>query len=367
MSAVPQESRAVIFSQRMYRLLLAAYPRAHRKEYGEPMAQLFRDQCRDAWKRRRILGVVWLWLRVLPDLLKTAIWERLTNRGERKYMIRKFFGGMRSRPALLGVFLTVSFAVFLLCLISSTIITFILPEMYASRARIKLERDVTPPGAAGQSLTAGAYDPYFVKTEMEVMESEKILDQVIDKLDLNTKWQFKFNAQSRLKYSESREFLRHMIAVRPTRNTSLIDITVFSDDKAEAAKIANTIAEVFQSYRQTEREALAASQRDAYKNLKDELKSRLADKTSDPAAVDAQITATIQRAGETYQSLNAGISAISIEIIEHAEPGFHPVRPNKPLNIFLGGAIGAVVGMLVGAVVVMVIAGMSPRRKVSTA
>src|SRR6266480_1807768 len=33
------------------------------------------------------------------------------------------------------------------------------------------------------------------------------------------------------------------------RNTSLIDITVYSDDKTEAAQIANTIADAYHDYR----------------------------------------------------------------------------------------------------------------------
>src|SRR5262249_34990608 len=145
---------------------------------------------------------------------------------------------------------TVILAVFLLVVITATIVTFILPEAFSSKARIKVERDVTDvPGVTGQPSTVGVYDPYFIQTEFEVIQSEKILDQVIDKLELNTKWQAKFNAPTKLKSSESREYLRHMIDLRPARNTSLIDITVYSDDKNEAKDIANTIAEVYQEYR----------------------------------------------------------------------------------------------------------------------
>ena len=84
---------------------------------------------------------------------------------------------------------TVILAVFLLVVITATIVTFILPEAYSSKARIKVERDVTDvPGVTGQTSMAGIYDPYFIQTEFEVIQSEKILDQVIDRLDLNTAW-----------------------------------------------------------------------------------------------------------------------------------------------------------------------------------
>src|SRR5271170_6245688 len=88
---------------------------------------------------------------------------------------------------------TVILAVFLLVVITATIVTFILPEQYSSKARIKVERDSTDVAAVdGQPTMHGVYDPYFIQTEFEVMQSEKILDRVIDALDLNTKWGKKY-------------------------------------------------------------------------------------------------------------------------------------------------------------------------------
>jgi len=49
------------------------------------MAQLFRDQCRDAYGENGVKGMVWLWATAVFDLAKTAvsehIWEvsRMTN------------------------------------------------------------------------------------------------------------------------------------------------------------------------------------------------------------------------------------------------------------------------------------------------
>src|ERR1700685_1024596 len=81
---------------------------------------------------------------------------------------------------------TVILAVFLLVVITATIVTFILPEAYSSKARIKVERDVTDvAGVDGQHGMSGIYDPYFIQTEFEVIQSEIILDKVIDALDLN--------------------------------------------------------------------------------------------------------------------------------------------------------------------------------------
>src|SRR5690349_21556624 len=100
---------------------------------------------------------------------------------------------------------TVILAVFLLVVITATIVTFILPESFSSMARIKVERDVTDVAGTGgsQQPMAGMYDPYFIQTEFEVIQSEVILDKVIDQLDLNRVWGAKFNMEGKLKTTES--------------------------------------------------------------------------------------------------------------------------------------------------------------------
>src|SRR5580692_4341906 len=79
---------------------------------------------------------------------------------------------------------TVIMAVFLLVVITATIVTFILPESYSSKARIKVQRDTTdiPTGLTSQPYVSGIYDPYFIQTEFEVIQSEKILDPVVEVL-----------------------------------------------------------------------------------------------------------------------------------------------------------------------------------------
>ncbi|HWF19283.1 MAG TPA: Wzz/FepE/Etk N-terminal domain-containing protein, partial [Verrucomicrobiae bacterium] len=163
---------------------------------------------------------------------------------------------------------TVILAVFLLVVITATIVTFILPEAYSSKAVIKVERDVNDvAGVADHPNMSGVYDPYFIQTEFEVIQSEKVLDKVIDKLDLNTAWQRKYGSDSKFKTSESRQALKRMIELRPERNTMLIDITVYSDNKQEAMQIANTVAEVYSDYRQEERKKLTLGGIEAFNQV----------------------------------------------------------------------------------------------------
>lgn len=65
-------------SERVYRLLLLAYPSDFRREYGSCMVQLFRDCCRDNTRDSRS-GLSRLWLRTLLDLVQTAPKEHWEN------------------------------------------------------------------------------------------------------------------------------------------------------------------------------------------------------------------------------------------------------------------------------------------------
>src|ERR1700677_3627007 len=63
--------------------------------------------------------------------------------------------------------------VFLITAIIATAVTFILPESYSSTARIKVENDVTDiPGLEGSPNAGYGYDPYFIQTTFEIMQSQ---------------------------------------------------------------------------------------------------------------------------------------------------------------------------------------------------
>ncbi len=66
-------------SDRLYHLLLTAYPPAFRLEYGEDMAQAFRDLYRDAEQQGMTQIIFMLWPHVLWDVLYTAIQQRLSE------------------------------------------------------------------------------------------------------------------------------------------------------------------------------------------------------------------------------------------------------------------------------------------------
>jgi uncharacterized protein involved in exopolysaccharide biosynthesis len=76
--------------------------------------------------------------------------------------------------------LVILFSVWFLVALTATLVTFILPESFSSTARIRIERDQPDiTSLAGQPAASG-YDPYFIQTELEVIQSEVVLGEVIN-------------------------------------------------------------------------------------------------------------------------------------------------------------------------------------------
>jgi len=149
---------------------------------------------------------------------------------------------------------TVIMAVFLLVVLTTTAVTLILPESWSSMVRISVEKDVSDIAPLGfQQYSAQTIDPFFIQTEFEKIRSKKVLHKVIENLRLNEKWAERYNNGLPLKTFETFDILKGKIDVRQTRNTSLIEIHVFSDAKLkpaqEAAEIANEIANVYKTNR----------------------------------------------------------------------------------------------------------------------
>jgi len=73
-----RESAATVdLSVRVYTWLLAAYPGSFRAEYGNHMAQVFRDVCMRDFRRGGARGLSSLWARTSLDLLRTTVEEHI--------------------------------------------------------------------------------------------------------------------------------------------------------------------------------------------------------------------------------------------------------------------------------------------------
>ncbi len=67
-----------MLSEKLYRALLVAYPREHRREYGDLMVQLFRDRMR---RDGGGMGVLRVWPAMIVDLVTSALKEHSNGGG----------------------------------------------------------------------------------------------------------------------------------------------------------------------------------------------------------------------------------------------------------------------------------------------
>jgi succinoglycan biosynthesis transport protein ExoP len=161
--------------------------------------------------------------------------------------------------------------VFLITAIVATAVTFLLPESYASTARIRIEPDsIADITGVGSHVTYAPYDPYFIQTEFEIIQDRVVLGKVIEALNLNVEWGKKYFGGETLKTPETMEFLKKRMNLMPVRNTKLIGITVYSEDKNDAARLANAIAEAYRNYRLNLRKQLTLN---GIRVLEDQFKS----------------------------------------------------------------------------------------------
>src|SRR5205814_4385897 len=117
------------------------------------------------------------------------------------------------------------------------------------------------------------------------------LGKVIDSLNLNEKWGKKYNAGQKFTTTETMGVLKRQMDLRPVRNTSLIEIRVFSDSADEAALLANEIATTYQTYRLDQRRRFGM---EGIKSLEEtfgdyEQKVRVAQQKVDKRRVDLKV------------------------------------------------------------------------------
>ena len=138
-------------------------------------------------------------------------------------------------------------AVAFLVVLTGTVYTLLLPNIYASSARISVSEDspeINP--FAGQQNYMTSYNPYFLKTQFEILTSKPILNEVINRLSLQVEWGKNGETLSR---DVALKILKNSVSVFQQRDTSLIVINVKRDNPNEAADIANEIAEVYRDSR----------------------------------------------------------------------------------------------------------------------
>ena len=139
--------------------------------------------------------------------------------------------------------------VFLLTAVTTTVVTFLLPETYMSLSRISIEKDTSDIAPLlGMQSGPTAFDPYFIQTEFEKIQSQKVLDKVVSKCGLTEEWK-RLNGGKSLTKIEARKILGKTIDIRQFRNTSIIELRAYDRKPKWAQTIAQALAKEYQNHR----------------------------------------------------------------------------------------------------------------------
>ena len=140
--------------------------------------------------------------------------------------------------------------VFLLCFITSGVLTYCLPSQYSSTVRIEVQKDAPEVSVMGNQGSLQGWDPYYLTTQFSIIKSWGILDAVITNMNLRHIFAEQDQAgEADWTPDQAYGFLFRRVGVDQTRGTSLIEISVKYSDPQWAADIANKIAAAYKDYR----------------------------------------------------------------------------------------------------------------------
>ena len=199
--------------------------------------------------------------------------------------------------------------VFLITAVTTTVVTFLLPPTYMSLSRISVEKDTSDIAPLlGMQSGPTAFDPYFIQTEFEKIQSQKVLDKVVAKCDLAESLVF----GKSLNESEARKILEKSIDVRQYRNTSIIELRAYDRKPTKAQEIAQALASEYQNHRSN-------LQKDRVKKGIESLKTRMEEINTEITSMQSDVDRFRTELGISDAAGEESYSIIEPEIVRRYE------------------------------------------------
>ncbi|MFC1467224.1 GumC family protein [Verrucomicrobiota bacterium] len=197
-------------------------------------------------------------------------------------------------------------AVALLVAIAGTVYTLTLPNMFRSMALIKVNVERLDVDPFGQQMPGNVYDPYFLRTQFNIIQSRPIAEKVIERLNLQEVWG---KRGEKLPIEGAILLMRKSLSVNQHRDTSLVAISAESKDPDEAARIANEVADVYKQVR------LDVKQDEMRKGLAD-LERELQKQQDKVDLAEQELEKIRQELGVTMLGADTTIDTASIQQLE---------------------------------------------------
>jgi capsular exopolysaccharide synthesis family protein len=184
-------------------------------------------------------------------------------------------------------------AIFLFIVITGAVITYYLPKTFRASTRIAVTREQPNVGSMKEQTFTPAYDPFFLRTQFEIIQSKPIVYEVIRNLRLQEHFGQMYSDDGKpLSANRTYELVAACMRVQQYRDTTLLEIQIErgthrstpQEARVDAARIANEIAAVYRDQRmkvnRTEKERGLQALKEAYgekqrkvKDLEDKLEA----------------------------------------------------------------------------------------------
>jgi polysaccharide biosynthesis transport protein len=142
-------------------------------------------------------------------------------------------------------------AVALLTIVTGTAYTLMMPKKFTATTQLEVREDAmdVDPFYERQVSRLG-YNPFFLMTQEKIMKSRPVLTEVIRNLNLQKIWGVELNEdKSPVPPELALQILMRSLRVEQDRDTTLMNISVTSEDNKRAAEIANEVANVYRDRR----------------------------------------------------------------------------------------------------------------------
>lgn len=172
--------------------------------------------------------------------------------------------------------------VFLLVVVIGIIVTITSPKTYMASTKIMVKEE--SPDIDVYQRENIRFDPFYLRTQFEIIQSRTVMDEVIKRMNLVEKlgkaYGF-YNAPNNL--DKAYKFLKQSMKVHQYRDTHLIEIQIYLSQPLEsapelAAEVANQIAHVFTEQRQEVNRKRIERALDAVLYALDEQKEKLSER-----------------------------------------------------------------------------------------
>lgn len=200
-----------------------------------------------------------------------------------------------------------------LIVLAATVYTLMLPNIYSSSVRISVSEDAPEINPFSDQQQFTAYNPYFLRTQFEVIQSQLVLYEVINGLNLQREWGRNGEPLPR---EVALKILQNSIQVFQQRDTSLLVISVKRENPDEAATIANELAYV---YRDSRLDAALKAERHKIELIEQTLKDQL----QRVEAAEAVLHKICEQLDQAPRAKRSDFDGLELQQLEHDRLGAH--------------------------------------------